>query len=366
MKPTRLILGGVGGAGTALLTTYLLLRPRLHHWGATDAEVRRTLPGDEMIPQPALNYTLAITIKAPVDAVWPWIVQLGQGRGGWYSYDWLENLMGLDIHTTDRILPEFQHLAPGDVIPTGAIDIPVIAVEAPRLLLLGGATFSTIAFVLERLDEQRTRLLFRNRAALNWTPSGIFWRVVLDPGIFVMSRKMLLVLKQRAEQAWKQASPATSSMDDVHPTRSGDAGLVDKVRSFNKRMFNPAVLTFAGRHHLPYAVVQHIGCRSGQSYRTPVVAEPITDGFVIPLPYGEDVDWCRNVRVADGCRIVRDGVLYTVVMPQVIDADTALPLMSPGRRMVFRAFGIKHFLLLKHSASTMEQQTVEEVDVVAA
>jgi hypothetical protein len=64
MKPTRLILGGVGGAGTALLTTYLLLRPRLHHWGATDAEVRRTLPGDEMIPQPALNYTLAITIKA--------------------------------------------------------------------------------------------------------------------------------------------------------------------------------------------------------------------------------------------------------------------------------------------------------------
>jgi hypothetical protein len=190
-------------------------------------------------------------------------VQLGQGRGGWYSYDWLENLMGLDIHTTDRILPEFQHLAPGDVIPTGAIDIPVIAVEAPRLLLLGGATFSTIAFVLERLDEQRTRLLFRNRAALNWTPSGIFWRVVLDPGIFVMSRKMLLVLKQRAEQAWKQASPATSSMDDVHPTRSGDAGLVDKVRSFNKRMFNPAVLTFAGRHHLPYAVVQHIGLPFG-------------------------------------------------------------------------------------------------------
>lgn len=364
MKRAPLILGGIGSASGALLGAYLLARPRLHHWGATAEEGQRALPGDDIIVQPALNFTLAITIDAPLDAVWPWIVQLGQGRGGWYSYDWLENLMGLDIHTADRILPEFQHLAPGDVIPTGAIDIPVIDVEPPRLLLLGGAPFSTIAFMLEPLDEQRTRLLLRNRAALGWTPSGIFWRAVLDPGIFVMSRKMLLVLKQRAERAWHAQNRAGSATNAAQRSGVAPAWLLDRVRRFNKRTLNPAVLTFAGRPHSPYAVVQHVGRRSGRTFTTPVVAVPTTDGFVIPLPYGDTVDWCRNILAAKGCTIVSDGEPHVVSAPQVIDAPIAEPLLDRAHRAVFHAVGIKCYLLT-HAAPIVEQAAREEPKLMA-
>lgn len=191
---------GIAGSGLATLSTYLIVRPRLHHWGSTDDEMHRCMPGDELITTPNLAFTMAITIDAPPEHVWPWLAQLGQGRGGWYSYDWLENLMGLDIHTADHILPQFQNLEAGDVIPTGAVDIPVLAVEPPRSLLLGGAEFATIAFELLPLNGSRTRLLFRNRARLALTPSGIFWLLLLDPGIFIMSRKMLLEIKKRAEK----------------------------------------------------------------------------------------------------------------------------------------------------------------------
>ena len=104
----------------------LLARPRQLRWGATDQERDDSLPGDELVANADLSATRAITIRASADQVWPWIAQLGQGRGGFYSYDFLENLIGCDIHSADRIVPEWQHVAVGDEVrlaPEVALDV---------------------------------------------------------------------------------------------------------------------------------------------------------------------------------------------------------------------------------------------------
>ena len=111
------IMEGIAGAGVikaSLLTPFL--RGWRATWGATPEELAEKLPGDEFIPHPKWQYTNAISVGAPAAEVWPWLVQMGQGRGGLYSYDWLENLVGCDIHSADRILSEFQSLAVGDGI----------------------------------------------------------------------------------------------------------------------------------------------------------------------------------------------------------------------------------------------------------
>jgi len=88
-------------------------------WGATAQEVTAGLPGDELLGDPDLQSTRAISIGAPSGAVWPWLVQMGSGRGGAYTYDWIENLFGLGMHSADQILPQFQQLTVGDVLPLG-------------------------------------------------------------------------------------------------------------------------------------------------------------------------------------------------------------------------------------------------------
>ena len=168
------ILGAVQVAGTLLLSP--LLRSGYNRWGTRPDEFRQSLPGDELVPQPQMGYTRAITIAAPPQAVWPWLAQLGQGRGGLYSYDGLENLAGCNIHSTQRILPEHQNLQPGDLIRLGPKGYPcfsVASVEPGRSLVLIGAdpkteipgvyteqrpkgySFATWQFILEPLAEER-------------------------------------------------------------------------------------------------------------------------------------------------------------------------------------------------------------------
>lgn len=129
------------GAGAACLE--LLHRHR--DWGATPAEVAAVLPGDEFVPEPAEQATLAVTVAASAGEVWAWLVQMGADRGGMYSYDWLENLIGLHIHTADEVREEWQHLAVGDqvvVAPEGWGPLPdgyafrVALVDPPRTLVL--------------------------------------------------------------------------------------------------------------------------------------------------------------------------------------------------------------------------------------
>ncbi|HEX7974849.1 MAG TPA: hypothetical protein VF498_10600, partial [Anaerolineales bacterium] len=128
------------GLGAAATAAYILaVRPWHEAWGAGKTELARSLPGDDLVPQPKVNATHAITISAPASAVWPWLVQIGEGRGGFYSYTWIEKMMGANIENSERILPEYQQLKVGDIVPfyqkSGP---PVAAIEPGRYLVIGG------------------------------------------------------------------------------------------------------------------------------------------------------------------------------------------------------------------------------------
>jgi hypothetical protein len=198
---------GLTVVAAAAAAYVLLARPRLLRWGATDQEFDEPLPGDELIAIPNLTATRAITIRASSDQVWPWIAQLGQGRGGFYSYDFLENLVGCDIHSADRIAPEWQDVAVGDEVKLHPeVALEVAALEPGRSLILrGGIPMGstpppydfTWAFVLQERPDETTRLLVRERYAYTrwWSP------LLVEPAeavSFVMSQKMLRGIRDRA------------------------------------------------------------------------------------------------------------------------------------------------------------------------
>ncbi|MBK5109842.1 MAG: SRPBCC family protein [Thermoleophilia bacterium] len=190
-------------AAAAVFVAYrLLLRPRHLRWGASNDETERSMPGDELIEEPDMISTRAISIEAPPDRVWPWVAQIGRDRGGFYSYDWIENPFGLDIHSADRVVAEYQSPEAGERIalaPDGS-GPDVELVEKDRLLVLrepgGGWTWT---FMLEPSGDC-TRLLVRNR----WSNAGrpFFFRLfttLIDPAVFVMERKTLRGIRERAE-----------------------------------------------------------------------------------------------------------------------------------------------------------------------
>lgn len=121
----------------------------------------------------------------------------------------------------------------------------------------------------------------------------------------------------------------------------------DAVRVFNKYLLNPAMLRLAGRKYWYAAVIRHTGRRSGKPYATPVVAQPVPGGFIVPLPYGTDVDWLRNVLAAGAATITVGGRTHDVVQPEIIDAATAAPQLPPARRRTFALFGVDHFVAMK-------------------
>lgn len=176
-----------------------LLRRRVLTWGATPAEADSRLPGDELLEQADGVATRAIWIDAPADAVWPWLAQMGPTpRGGAYTYDWIENLLGLNMHSADRVLPEFQHPEVGDTIGYGANTMRVERVEPPHVLAWRSADGNWVwTFVLAERDG-RTRLISRNRFHLP-TLAARLGMLPMEPGSLVMERKMLLGIKRRAE-----------------------------------------------------------------------------------------------------------------------------------------------------------------------
>ncbi len=120
----------------------------------------------------------------------------------------------------------------------------------------------------------------------------------------------------------------------------------DKVRTFNKYVLNPVMMLLAGRKHWYASVIRHTGRRSGRHYATPVVAEQIDNGFIIPLPYGTDVDWLRNVQATGEAIVSTGGRNYNVAEPRIIDAQTANRLLSTRRAAAFERFGVDRFLRL--------------------
>lgn len=214
-------LGGLAAAGAIVGSIVAYRRwvgPWQRHWGATGAEGRDPLPGDELVAEPADQVTRAVTVDAPPEQVWPWVVQLGADRGGFYSYDWLENLFGLGIHSADRIVGEWQDLGIGDVVAadrdrTGGWVVAELRPREALCLLVAdagtgrplrrdeGARWEFLwTFALRDAPGGATRLLVRERTAFG----NLLMRAAMapvGPASFVMSRRMLLGIKERAEAA---------------------------------------------------------------------------------------------------------------------------------------------------------------------
>ena len=214
MRTATKVLTTAAGTAVVLEATRRLVRQPVLTWGATHEEVARTLPGDELLPDAAVLSTRAVTIDAPPSAVWPWLVQMGSGRGGAYTYDWIENLFGLGIHSADTIHPEWQDLAVGDVIPgrRSLSDMRVEVLEPERALVLRSEDGTWVwAFVLDEL-EGTTRLISRNRVAMVEPSLGDrIGMAVMEPGSLVMERKMLHGIRERAERLSAQSELASSA-----------------------------------------------------------------------------------------------------------------------------------------------------------
>jgi hypothetical protein len=185
-----------------LVAVYWLgIHPWMKNWGSTAAEQQMALPGDELISHGSEPSTLAITIYAPPDVVWQWLVQIGQDRAGFYSYDWLANLIGADIHNADVIQPDWQNLAVGDgwrtVPPDYLGGVGKDAVSRVLIIDPGRALVVEMfgSHILVPIDEHTTRLIVRGESG----PSNFLMTMIVDPIVFTMERRMLLGLKARAE-----------------------------------------------------------------------------------------------------------------------------------------------------------------------
>ena len=200
MKLTRLF-----ALAVALGVVYVrFLRSPILNWGATTAETGAPLPGDELLTNPDTVATRAIDIDAPASAVWPWIAQMGPSpRGGAYTYDWIENLLGLNMHSVDHVLPEFQNPRIGDTIGYGSNQMRLERVEPERVLAWRSEDGNWVwTFVLDG-DARSTRLVSRNRFRLPSLVARI-GMLPMEPGSLVMERKMLNGIKQRAERLARQ------------------------------------------------------------------------------------------------------------------------------------------------------------------
>jgi hypothetical protein len=191
------------------------LRRWMARWGAAPSDLTRSMAGDSFIADPTYSGTMAVVINARPEDIWPWLMQLGYQRGGLYSYDWLDRLFGfLDRPSATRLLPEFQTLAVGDRIPLGKGPAwPVAVVDPRRALVLDMRNMGDIDWVwqfgLYPIDENRTRLVSRSVVhARSLAAMLITW--VIEPSGFVMTRRMLLGLKERAERLRKTAQPAAA------------------------------------------------------------------------------------------------------------------------------------------------------------
>ncbi|MBU4336566.1 MAG: SRPBCC family protein [Actinobacteria bacterium] len=186
-----------------------ILRSWALHFGATEAELDAELAGDDLIENANLVATRGVTIDAPPEEVWRWVVQLGQGRGGFYSYDWLENVFGCDVRSADTIEERWQNLATGDAVhlhPRVALEVAEVVPE--RSLVLRSVQLPdqapppyhyTWAFVLRRARGGSTRLVVRER----YTYSSGWSAAIAEPTCavsFVMTEKMLRGIRARAER----------------------------------------------------------------------------------------------------------------------------------------------------------------------
>jgi hypothetical protein len=204
-------LARIGGSLALIIAPLALIyavaiRPWHLHRGATLPEVLRPLPGDDLVPDPMFQYTQAITIKASAEEIWPWLVQIGYRRAGWYSHDWIHRLLGVagsvddDRRSADRIIPELQNLQVGDLIEIApGLGFEVLDIEPNRFLLTGTEGGSWV-WSLDPVDARTTRLIVRSRGT--WDPglgNALLFGIPNELGSLIMQPKTLRGIKQRAE-----------------------------------------------------------------------------------------------------------------------------------------------------------------------
>jgi hypothetical protein len=193
------------GAGIATLASvyWFPFRQWYRRWGSTPEEIARPMAGDALITDPTLTETAAVTVNAPPSDIWPWLVQIGYQRGGLYSYDWLDRLFRfLDRPSATTILPEFQQVTVGDKIYFGRQELTVAVLDPPRAFAVSsqaGGMDWVWQWGLYPIDDGHTRLVARSTERVPRTPLWWLALQITDPAAFVMGRKMLLNIKQRAE-----------------------------------------------------------------------------------------------------------------------------------------------------------------------
>jgi hypothetical protein len=202
---------------TLTLLYWFPLRRWFARWGTSPDDLTRVMTGDPFILNPTHSATHAVTIDAPPDDIWPWLVQMGYRRGGLYSYDWLDRLFGiLDRPSANRVFPEFQHLEVGDKILLGPGEkqkLTVAALEPYRALVLSYKEYGfewVWQFGLYPLENNQTRLATRGAERFSNTVGAWLFMRVMEPAAFVMTRRMLLGVKQRAEALRASTSARTS------------------------------------------------------------------------------------------------------------------------------------------------------------
>lgn len=206
MKKGLKVVIGAAAAAAAGAAYHFFFRPWHVNWGSTGEERDRKMPLDELVDKPNYVTNRAVTINAPAEKIWPWLVQMGElPRGGFYTYSWIERLLGMRTENASSILKEFQQLKPGDPLDREG-NLVVKALVPNRFLVLGPPSGvptgdATWAMELVPAGETETRLISRVRARIAPNMRGAFWVALLDPGQFVMERKWLLGVKARAEGA---------------------------------------------------------------------------------------------------------------------------------------------------------------------
>ncbi len=215
----------------------IFLKPLRDRWGLTKQDALRKLPGDDLVKNPRSVFSHGIIINAPAEFVWPWVAQMGKDRGGFYSYEALENIAGLGIYNSDLILQEYQHPKVGDIIPFGPENgYPLAICEPGRAMVIENCddldnktTYDpdkelpknylhlSWLWYIESLDDDSTRFISRNRVTYNPTLKNRFiFRFLSEPIIFAMDRKMCLGIKKRAEKLYRSSViNATQQIDQT-------------------------------------------------------------------------------------------------------------------------------------------------------
>ncbi len=202
MRTSLAVLRGVAVFTVGAAISYrIFLRPRILTWGATPEEVDAALPGDDLLPEPDAQSTRAITVDAPPSDVFPWLAQMGpEPRGGAYTYDWIENLIDLNMHSVDHILDEFQQPRLGDVIEFGGNRMVLELVDPPHAIAWRSSDGNWLwAFTMLDDGSGRTRLISRNRFRLPRLRDRV-GMIPMESGSLVMEHKMLGEIGRRAEK----------------------------------------------------------------------------------------------------------------------------------------------------------------------